>query len=205
MLRAIEPQTEADPAGLLACWLACFGNVVGRGAWMQIGPRKHYPALYVGMVGRSSDAKGDTWAASIWPFKQADPSWASLCIANGYSGPRKLDHSISYRVGQERGRDGTAAEELFGGVQGPGRAGRDPGRLHRQRAGGQARPAPDAHQQLEEGPARGGRVPLRRGRQARRGRRPARPRRALRADRPAEDGPRVAENKTPRRLRSRAA
>jgi hypothetical protein len=35
------------------------------------------------VVGRTSDAKGDGWAASLWPFKQIEPAWASVCIANG--------------------------------------------------------------------------------------------------------------------------
>jgi hypothetical protein len=83
MLKAISPQTEADPSGILLGWLTCFGNIVGRGAWVTVGPRLHHPALYVGIVGKTSDAKGDSWAASLWPFKQLEPAWASSCIAHG--------------------------------------------------------------------------------------------------------------------------
>ena len=83
MLRSVKPYTEADPAGILLGWLCCFGNIVGRGAWVQVGPRKHHPALYVGVVGRTSDAKGDSWAVSLWPFREVEPEWASVCIANG--------------------------------------------------------------------------------------------------------------------------
>jgi hypothetical protein len=64
MLNAIEPHTEAAPAGVLLAWLACFGNIVGRGAWYPVGPRRHYPALYVGIVGGTSDAKGDGWRSA---------------------------------------------------------------------------------------------------------------------------------------------
>ena len=83
MLKAVEPETEADPAGILLGWLTCFGNIVGRGAWVEVGPRRHHPALYVGIVGKTSDAKGDSWAVSLYPFKQIEPNWASTCIANG--------------------------------------------------------------------------------------------------------------------------
>ncbi len=83
MLKTVEPETEADPAGILLGWLTCLGNIVGRGAWVEVGPRRHHPALYVGIVGNTSDAKGDGWAVSVWPFKQVDPTWASTCIANG--------------------------------------------------------------------------------------------------------------------------
>jgi hypothetical protein len=92
MLKAISPQTEADPSGILLGWLTCFGNIVGRGAWVTVGPRLHHPALYVGIVGKTSDAKGDSWAASLWPFKQLEPAWASSCIAHGVgSGEGLLD------------------------------------------------------------------------------------------------------------------
>ena len=83
MLSAVSPETEADPAGVLLGMLTCFGNIVGRGAWETVGPRLHHPALYVGIVGRSSDAKGDGWSVSLWPFREVEPAWASACIANG--------------------------------------------------------------------------------------------------------------------------
>jgi hypothetical protein len=95
MLAAIAPETEADPAGVLLGWLACFGNVVGRGAWQRVGPRLHHPALYVGIVGLTSDAKGDGWAAALWPFKQVEPEWASACIANGVGSGEGLIERIA--------------------------------------------------------------------------------------------------------------
>ncbi len=83
MLAAVAPETEADPWGILLGWLACFGSVVGRGAWAQVGPRSHHPALYVGVVGRTSDEKGGGWAVAVWPFRQADPAWESACVTRG--------------------------------------------------------------------------------------------------------------------------
>jgi hypothetical protein len=84
MLKAITPETEADPAGVLLGWLAFFGNIVGRGAWVQVGPRLHHPALFIGVGGASSSgAKGDGWAASLWPFQEVDSAWAKGCVVNG--------------------------------------------------------------------------------------------------------------------------
>jgi hypothetical protein len=83
MLKAVSPETEADAAAVLLGWLCCFGNVVGRGAWSAAGADTHHPALYVGIVGRTSDAKGMGFGVSLWPFKQVEPEWASACIANG--------------------------------------------------------------------------------------------------------------------------
>jgi hypothetical protein len=107
MLTAIGPETEADPASVLLGWLTCFGNIVGRGAWFQVGPRQHHPALYVGVVGRTSDAKGDGWAASLWPFKQIEPAWAGQCIANGVgSGEGLVDRLADPQTVHAQGRGG---------------------------------------------------------------------------------------------------
>jgi len=83
MLTAVEPETEADPAAVLLGWLTAFGNVVGRGAWVQVGADRHHPALFVGIVGKTSDAKGVAWGVSRWAFAQAESAWAKACICHG--------------------------------------------------------------------------------------------------------------------------
>jgi hypothetical protein len=95
MLKAIEPETEAHPAGILLSWLACLGNCVGRNAYFKVGATKHYPALYVGIVGNTSDAKGDSWAVSLYPFREANPQWASTCITNGIGSGEGLIERIA--------------------------------------------------------------------------------------------------------------
>ncbi len=107
MLKAIEPETEADPAGVLLGWLACFGNVVGRGAWFRVGPRLHYPGLFVGVVGKTSDAKGDGWAVSLWPFRAVEAAWAKGCIANGVGSGEGLVEKVADEQ-KVLGKDGTA-------------------------------------------------------------------------------------------------
>jgi len=62
---------------------------------VTVGPRKHHPSLYVGVVGRTSDAKGDGWAVSLWPFREAEPEWASVCIANGVGSGEGLIERIA--------------------------------------------------------------------------------------------------------------
>jgi hypothetical protein len=83
MLRAVEPQTEAHPAAVLLGWLACFGSVVGRSAWVEVGPTCHHPALFVGLVGVSSARKGMAFDVAVWPFERADPQWARACVCRG--------------------------------------------------------------------------------------------------------------------------
>ena len=83
MLRAITPQTEADPAGVLLGFLACFGSVVGRGAWFTASADIHYPGLYVANVGGTGDAKGLAWGVVKYLFAKSDQQWAKLGLCNG--------------------------------------------------------------------------------------------------------------------------
>ena len=54
IVRALAPETEADPAAVLAQLLAMFGNVIGRTAHFCVGRDTHYLNLFVGIVGQTS-------------------------------------------------------------------------------------------------------------------------------------------------------
>ena len=70
-----------------------------------------------------------------------------------YSGPRKLDHRLSYSDGPANGRsDGEEAEGPLTSVQVSGRPSRSQGRQDDQRVGRALRRPPDAHPRLEEAP-----------------------------------------------------
>jgi hypothetical protein len=117
MLRAVEPETEADPVGILLGWLTCFGNAVGRGAWVQVGGDQHYPALYAAQVGLTSDAKGVCWGAVKWPFLKADPHWTSACILHGVGSGEGLieqvrDESRTLKINGK----GVAEEQVIPGA-----------------------------------------------------------------------------------------
>lgn len=60
IVRAIEPNTEADPAGVLVQLLALFGTAVGRGPYVPVGPAKQHANLFVTLVGESSTGKKGT-------------------------------------------------------------------------------------------------------------------------------------------------
>ena len=116
MLKAVEPETEAHPAGILLGWMTCFGNIVGRGAWFTVSARVHHPALYVGIVGRTSDAKGDSWAASLCPFQQVEPDWAKHCIANGIGSGEGLIERIADEQRFMSIKKGVAEETVIPGA-----------------------------------------------------------------------------------------
>jgi len=86
LVREIEPTTEADPAGLLVQFLAAFGNAFGRSAYMHAGGSKHYPNLFVCLVGKSSKArKGTAWAVVRNAFECLDPQWLEERVLSGLS------------------------------------------------------------------------------------------------------------------------
>jgi Protein of unknown function (DUF3987) len=65
VVRAIEPHTEADPAGLLANVLARFGAMVGPMAEARVGFVHHPPVIWPAIVGRSSRSRKDTAQAEV--------------------------------------------------------------------------------------------------------------------------------------------
>lgn len=72
VVRAIEPNTEADPAAVLVQLLALFGNEVGRGPHALVGPTKHHANLFVMVVGESSKGKkGTALRDAMDPFGDA--------------------------------------------------------------------------------------------------------------------------------------
>src|SRR5262249_45478718 len=60
IVRAVEPETEADPMAILAQLLAFYGNAVGRGAWCRVGQTRHYPNLFVVLAGETAKARKGT-------------------------------------------------------------------------------------------------------------------------------------------------
>ena len=77
IVRTIAPETEADPAGLLIQFLAGFGNLVGRNAYLQIGATRHYSNLFVGLVGQTAKSrKGTSWNEVFRLLSDVDPDWA---------------------------------------------------------------------------------------------------------------------------------
>jgi hypothetical protein len=83
MLNAVTPETEAHPAGVLLACLTLFGNAVGRGAWVRVGPRCHHPALYTAITSRTSGGKGDAYAVARYTFGKVDLAYCVNAIAQG--------------------------------------------------------------------------------------------------------------------------
>lgn len=86
IIRAIEPHTEADPAGLLVQFLAAFGSVIGRNAFFMAEADQHFLNLFGVMVGSTSKGrKGTSWGHIRRLFEAVDPTWADTRIQSGLS------------------------------------------------------------------------------------------------------------------------
>jgi len=91
MLSAIEPELESTSASVLLGWLTCFGNIVGRNAYFTVKGNRHYPTLYVAVVGGTADGKGEAWSVSVKPFNVIASVWASERIKGVGSGEGLLE------------------------------------------------------------------------------------------------------------------
>ena len=83
ILRVVEPETEANPAGVLLALLTLFGNSIGNGAWVTVGGRRHHPGIYAAICSRTSGGKGDAYAVSRYVIGKADLPYMVGAIAQG--------------------------------------------------------------------------------------------------------------------------
>jgi hypothetical protein len=91
VVKAIEPQTESHPAGLLIQLLLYFGNIIGRSAYYQIESTRHYGNLFAVRVGRSSRGRKGTGGDRIDAlFDQVDHGWFSTRVRSGLSSSEGL-------------------------------------------------------------------------------------------------------------------
>ncbi len=86
IVRAIAPQSEADPVALLMQTLAAFGNVIGRVAPFHVEATSHYLNLFAVLVGPTAKArKGTSWDRVRSIFALVDPDWDARRVMTGLS------------------------------------------------------------------------------------------------------------------------
>lgn len=96
IVRLIEPETEADPAALLAQLLVGFGSVVGRGPYSLADRKSHHLNLYAILVGRTAKGrKGTSWAWVESLFAAAGQNdWLNDCVLSGLSSGEGLINAV---------------------------------------------------------------------------------------------------------------
>lgn len=86
IVKALEPDTEADPAALLFQILTLIGSAIGRGAWVNIEGAKQCPNLFTLIVGKSAKARKGTSLGRVKEiFRKIDQDFLSNNLASGLS------------------------------------------------------------------------------------------------------------------------
>ena len=113
VVRAIEPHTEADSAGLLLTFLAFFGSAVGAGPHALADGCTHTLRLFVALVGDTSRSrKGTTSARTRSVFDLADPTWASNRVMSGFgSGEAIVDEVRDPKMGIDKAGESVVIDQ----------------------------------------------------------------------------------------------
>jgi hypothetical protein len=86
IVRAVEPQTEADPVAVLAQLLVAYGNVIGGHALRRVGATSHHANEFVLLVGPSAKGrKGSSWDYVEEIFRSVEPGWLGNRLHSGMS------------------------------------------------------------------------------------------------------------------------
>jgi hypothetical protein len=104
IVATLEPHTEADPAGLLACFIAYFGAAVGAGPHFRLSGTTQTARVNMLVVGDSARArKGSAEAMARWVMRTADPAIATERRASGLnSGEGLIDAVRDPRWGKDK-------------------------------------------------------------------------------------------------------
>jgi hypothetical protein len=105
-LHAVEPFTEADPVGILACLLTGVGNALGRSAHYEIGERQG-GNLFALLVGKTASRKGTCWTVANGILSLAAPDWSSLCLEHGFG----TGQGLVWRIRDAQGEDAGVADK----------------------------------------------------------------------------------------------
>jgi hypothetical protein len=91
IVRAIEPHTEAAPAGILASLLAGLGCLIGRGPYQVLDGSRHGLNLFALLIGPSNDGrKGTAVARARAVLRAVDEDFTHENIATGLSSGQGL-------------------------------------------------------------------------------------------------------------------
>lgn len=95
VIDVIGPNTESSPFALLAQFLVAIGSVIYRSAHQTAEADRHYPNLFLCLVGDTSRArKGTSWSQVRRIIEIVDPDWAANCTYSGLTTGEGLIHHV---------------------------------------------------------------------------------------------------------------
>lgn len=104
-VRLVGPHTESDSAALYFQFLVAFGNLVGRGPYVQVEATRHYANTNLVLVGRTSKGrKGTAWGHVVAALGAIDQGWAEQRIQDGLGSGEGLIYAVRdpiYKTGKD--------------------------------------------------------------------------------------------------------
>lgn len=95
VVKAFDPHTEADPAGILMQFVTVFGNIVGNNPYYQVESDRHHTNLFCVQVGRSAKGRKGTAAGRVKAVTMsADKIWFDERTASGLSSGEGLISAV---------------------------------------------------------------------------------------------------------------
>lgn len=97
VVRAMEPHTEADSAGLLVNVLTHFGAMVGADAKVLVGFAPHPPSLSTALVGRTARSRKGTATTEVQGvMRRVEDRWDEAHQVSGFgSGEGFIEHAAT--------------------------------------------------------------------------------------------------------------
>ncbi len=108
IVRAIEPQSEADPVAILVQLLVLVGNCIGRTPYFAVEADRHHTNLNVVTVGETSGGrKGVALNRARQPLALVDGAWEAQRVKGGLSSAEGLIWQVRDAIYKwEKGKDG---------------------------------------------------------------------------------------------------
>lgn len=118
IVRAFEPQTEADAVSILAPMLVGLGSMLGRTPTTWIGATAHHPRLFALLIGPTSARKGTGQDVADAVLGAASPHWRDTLRGVGLASGEGLIKAVRDRViGREPVRAGKGKDAPITGYQ----------------------------------------------------------------------------------------
>src|SRR5262245_14236196 len=96
IVKALAPQSEADPVGIIAQLLTAYANMIGRGPHWRVEGDIHHLNLFIVLVGKTAKArKGTSWGRARSLLEAADGGhWVQDRILSGLSSGEGLISAV---------------------------------------------------------------------------------------------------------------
>lgn len=101
VVKTISEHSEADPVALLLHFLTMFGNVVGDGLYVKLGPDRHPGRLFTVVVGDAATGRKGTAGSEIKRLmKEVDRRWYERALVSGMRSSEAIVSVVDDEEGQ---------------------------------------------------------------------------------------------------------